>query len=116
MTNLTQAEIGEAEQSLGHKLPELYRKLLAEVGYGILNPEAELYHPAKVWELYEPFFDEPEQLFDPYFPIGNNPRTQELWIIDADAERAASIWHETVPEDWPEEEWLPYEQWRQKYL
>ena len=116
MTKLDQNEIDQAEQSLGHKLPGLYHKLLVEIGYGILNPEAEVYHPAEVWELYEPFFEEPEQLFNPYFPFGNNPQTQEIWIIDGDGKRAASIWHETVPEDWPEEEWLTYEQWLQKYL
>ena len=116
MIKLTQTNVDEAEKSLGHKLPDLYRKLLMEVGYGILNQATEIYHPAEIRELYEPFFEDPEQLFYPYFPFGNNPQSQELWIINADTKLAASIWHETVPEDWPEEEWIPYEQWLQQYL
>jgi hypothetical protein len=26
------------------------------------------------------------------------------------------FWHETVPDDWPDEEWLPYEQWIINFL
>ena len=36
-------------------------------------------------------------------------------MIDAKSEMAASIWHETVPDDWPDEEWLSYEDWIMKY-
>ena len=116
MQQLTMSEIQEIEHSIGHELPGMYRKLLVMEGYGKISPELEIYNPAEIRELYEPFFDDQEQLFNPYFPFGNNLRTQEIWIIDASAEVAASIWHETVPEDWPEEEWLSYDQWIIKYL
>jgi hypothetical protein len=55
-------------------------------------------------------------LFHPYFPFGCNNGKQELWVIDAAAERAASIWHETHPADWPEEEWLDYHEWIIRFL
>jgi hypothetical protein len=113
---LTNAEIDDIERTLGHTLPGLYRKLLVELGYGGFGLAAEIYHPSRVRELYEPFFDDPTQLFHPYFPFGCQNKKQEMWVIDASAERAASIWHETVPDDWAEEEWLPYEQWIEEYL
>ena len=116
MTTLTIGEISDIERAIGHELPGLYRRLLVEEGYGQFGPDAEIYHPGEVWDLYAPFFDDPEQLFNPYFPFGCQNRKQELWIIDALAERAASIWHETVPEDWPEEEWLTYDRWVQEHL
>jgi hypothetical protein len=86
------------------------------MGPGALGREAEIYHPLAVRELYEPFFDDPRQLFNPYFPFGCQNTKQEMWIIDASIEKAASIWHETVPDDWPEEEWLDYETWIARYL
>jgi hypothetical protein len=69
-----------------------------------------------VRELYEPFFDNPAHLFAPYFPFGCDNRLQKLWIIDAVADRAASIWHETVSDDWPDEQWMPCDEWRRHYL
>ena len=66
--------------------------------------------------LYEPFFDDPAQIFAPYFPFGCNDYDQELWVIDADKERAATIYHETVPDDWPAEDWLSYDDWLGQYL
>jgi hypothetical protein len=102
----------------------LYRKLLVEVGFGSYgqrsdsksNTTKELYHPAAVRGLYEHFFDDPAILFHPYFPFGCNNGEQELWVIDATAERAASIWHETVPDDWSEEKWLDYDEWVAKFI
>lgn len=116
MTRLGNAEIDAIERALGCRLPGLYCKLLVEEGYGPLGDSAEIYHPAEVRKLYEPFFDDPARLFDPYFPFGCQNATQELWVIDASTERAASISHETVPDDWPGEEWLPYERWIQECL
>jgi hypothetical protein len=61
-------------------------------------------------------FDDPAQLFSSYFPFGCNNATQEMWIIDGARELAASIWHETVPESWPEEQWLSYAEWVKENL
>jgi hypothetical protein len=94
----------------------LYRRLLIEIGYGSVGDVAEIYHPSAVQEMYETFFDDPAQLFQLYFPFGCRNSKQEVWVIDAAVERAASIWHETVPDDWPDEEWLPYDQWVRTYL
>lgn len=115
MPTMTHAEIDAAEAAIGVRLPTLYRQLLAALGDG-RNGDHEIYHPGAVRELYESFFDDPTQLFAPYFPFGCDNWLQELWIIDAEAERAASIWHETVPDDWPEETWLPFDDWRLRYL
>lgn len=115
MPTLTLAEIDATEAEIGARLPSFYRQLLVEVGHG-QNGDWEIYHPIAVRELYEPFFDDPAQLFNPYFPFGCNNHLQELWIIDASAGRAASIGHETVPEDWSEEKWLTFDDWRKQYL
>jgi hypothetical protein len=104
MTALTSAQIDAIEAAVGIRL-----RLLMEFGPGPVGGAAEIYHPSSVRDLCEPFFDDPAQLFDPYFPFGCQNRNQELWVIDAAAERAASIWHETVPDDWPDEQWLPYD-------
>jgi hypothetical protein len=88
---------------------------LTAVGYG-RHGNCEIYHPTAVRGLYEPFFDNPAELFAPYFPFGCDNLRQDLWIIDAAAERATSVWHETVPDDWREERWLPYDEWQRKYI
>jgi hypothetical protein len=115
MPLMTPAEIDAAEAEIGVRLPGLYRELLAEVGHG-RRGDCEIYHPSAVRALYEPFFDDPAQLFAPYFPFGCDNGLQELWVIDGAAARAASIWHETVPDDWPEEQWLPYDEWRRQHF
>ena len=89
MQQLTMGEIGEVERVIGHNLPGLYRRLLTAEGYGWVGQDAEIYHPATVWERYASFFDDPTQIFHPYFPFGEQSRKQELWIIDSAAERAA---------------------------
>lgn len=116
MSAMSNMEIDQVEQSLGVTLPGLYRRLLTELGPGRVGSSAELYDPLLVRELYEPFFDDPSALFLPYFPFGCNNGEQQVWVIDAAAERAASIWHETVPDDWPDEEWLEYDEWARRYL
>jgi hypothetical protein len=124
MDKLTNQEITEVEKTLGLPLPGLYRKLLIEIGFGRYgqrsdcksNTTKELYHPEAVRGLYAPLFNDPSALFHPYFPFGCNNHTQELWVIDSAAERAASIWHEAVADDWPEEEWLGYDKWVARFL
>jgi hypothetical protein len=116
MPTLTNIEIDLVERNFGVTLPGLYRKLLVGVGFGRVGTYCEIYNPADVRDLYEPFFDNPQQLFDPYFPFGCNNRTQDMWIINAATERAASIWHEMVPDDWSDEEWLEYDLWVERYL
>lgn len=106
----TPAEIDAVQAALGRDIPALYRRLLTERGHG-REGDIEIYHPLRIRALYEPFFDDPSQLFSAYFPFGCNNRTQEIWIIDLRSGKAASIWHETVPEDWPEEEWHTCEVW-----
>jgi hypothetical protein len=112
---MTQAEIDAAEAAIGVRFPSFYRQLLSEVGHR-RRGDCEIYHPAGIRVLYEPFFDNPAQLCAPYFPFGCDNRLQEIWVIDGAAERAASSWHETVPDDWAEEQWLPYGEWRRQYL
>ena len=116
MSTLSNAEINAIERTLNIKLPGLYRKLLVEVGCGLVGVDAEIYHPLNVRDLYEAFFDDPGQLFSPYFPFGCQKRQQVMWIIDAARELAATIWHETVPDDWPEEPWLEYDEWIRVFL
>jgi hypothetical protein len=116
MPPLTNPEIEDIEHTLGHELPGLYHRLLFELGPGPIGNAGKIYHPLAVRELYEPFFDDPSQLFHPYFPFGCDNKAQELWVIDASIEQAASIWHETVPDAWPDEEWLPYDSWIERYL
>jgi hypothetical protein len=121
---LTNSEVTRAEGRLGIALPGLYRKLLVEIGHGIYgqkkecpsNTTKEIYHPESVRKLYEAFFEDQSALFSPYFPFGCDNEKQELWIIDATREKAASIWHETHPDDWSEERWMSYEDWVAAYL
>jgi hypothetical protein len=116
MQPLTNQQIDEVEESLGVALPGLYRKILVEIGHGLFISGNQIYHPSEIAELYKPLFDDPRQLFAPYFPIGCDNRSQELWIIDAGREMAASISHETLPDDWIAEDWLSYDEWVCKYL
>jgi hypothetical protein len=115
MATMTPSELDAAEAALGVPLPAFYRQLLAEVGHGA-HGRCELYHPAGIRDLYEPFFDNPADLFAPYFPIGCDNARQEVWVIDTNTGRVASIWHETVPEDWAEESWLDCAEWRSRYF
>jgi len=111
-------KIDRIEKTHNFTLPGLYRKLLIEMGFGEfgVDKSKDIYHPSEIRELYESFFDDPEELFNIYFPFGCDNETQELWIIDVKQEKAASIWHETVPEDWEDESWLTYENWVINFL
>ena len=115
MTLLNNAEIDSIEQEIGHALPGIYRKLLIEEGFGSFDTR-EIYDPRRVSEIYEYHFEEPNDLFNCYFPFGCDNDTQVLWIVSVERDRAAAIWHETHPEDYVDEEWLPYEDWIAKYL
>ncbi|MCY2990900.1 MAG: hypothetical protein NTY19_23945 [Planctomycetota bacterium] len=116
MSTLTTAEIDGIELCLGFRLPGLYLRLLQERGFGRFGAAAEIYHPLDVRELYEAYFDDPTKLFNPYFPFGCQTVKQVLWVIDGSIEKAATIGHEIVADDWGQEEWLPYETWVERYL
>lgn len=110
MQTLTNVAIDEIESELGFGLPRLYRKLLVEIGHGEFG-DIEIYHPQEIHKLYEFHFDNPADLFSVYFPFGCNNRTQEICLINLLKDAAANVWHETHPESYPDERWLPYEQW-----
>jgi len=114
MQTLSNREIDQVEKALEIELPRFYRKLLIEIGFGESDLDNELYHPSKIFELYEFKFDNEELLFKKYFPFGCNNPKQELWIIDIELDRACSIDHETHEDDWPFEQWLEYETWLEK--
>ncbi|WP_395750925.1 hypothetical protein [Prosthecobacter sp.] len=116
MTTISNPEIDLIQSRMRVTIPGLYRKLLVELGYGRIDEDHEIYHPEQIREAWESFFDEPSDLFTIYFPFGFSPRLQEMWIIRPQDERVASIWHETVPDDWDEEKWLTYEDWIAKYF
>jgi hypothetical protein len=124
MTRLSTESVTQIERQLGIVLPPLYRTILIERGFGsygqrancALNTTREIYHPESVTELYGSFFDDPSMLYAPYFPFGCNNETQDLWIIDAARGLAASICHETVPDDWPDAEWISYDNWLARFF
>jgi hypothetical protein len=116
MPTLTNPQIDEIEQKLGVALPGLYRKLLFEEGYGDIGDAAEIYDPTTISERCQSFFDDPSRVFHPYLPFGCHNRRQELWVIDASAERAASVGLRSRADDWPGEEWLEYDEWVTRYL
>ncbi|MBX7210024.1 MAG: SMI1/KNR4 family protein [Verrucomicrobiaceae bacterium] len=124
MQQLSKTALGEIETNLSVSLPSLYRHLLTRIGHGVfgqnagsaLNTTKEIYHPAAIKGLYETFFNDPDMLFARYLPFGCDNQTQELWIIDVSQQMAASIWHETVPDDWADESWLQFDAWERRYL
>ncbi|MCB1634308.1 MAG: hypothetical protein KDI37_14140 [Xanthomonadales bacterium] len=115
LTRLSNPEISTVAVMLGHELPGLYRKLLIEEGFGKAG-DVRIYHPAEIEDIYKHHFDDPEELFRRWFPFGCNERLHEIWVVDPITETAASIWHETNPDDYDDEEWLSYEDWICRYL
>ena len=89
---------------LGVTISTLYQRLLQEIGLGTLRSGSEIYYPLAVRELYQPFFDNVVMLFQPCFPLCCDNQWQEIWVIDADQKIAVPIGHETVPDEWPEDE------------
>ena len=92
------------ESELGVTISTLYQRLLQEIGPGTLRSGSEIYYPLAVRELYQPFFDNVVMLFQPCFPLCCDNQWQEIWVIDADQKIAVPIGHETVPDEWPEDE------------
>lgn len=112
MKRMTEAELGAIEERMGVQLPALYRQLLLEKGHGVFGESKEVYHPEMVEELYEPFFEDADLLFAPFFPFGCDNHKQEVWVIDAARGMVASISHETHPDDWQQEIWMPCLEWK----
>ena len=110
MKQLSNSELDAIESQFPVRLPGLYRKLLVEIGAGN-DRDVEIYPPLEIEEMYRFHFEDPRQLFNIYFPIGCSNRSQEIWLIRIEDDCIASIWHETHPDDYPEERWLSYEQW-----
>ena len=115
MTQLENAEISAIEGELGHKLPGLYRKLLVEEGFGIVDGR-EIYDPRQIAVTYRRHFPNQEELFKRYFPIGCDHNRKELWMVLVDDEKAASISHKTSTDDYTSATWLSYEDWVSKRL
>ena len=111
MKRLSNTEIDKSEEAIGVKLPRFYRKLLLEEGFGERNDNKVIYHPSEIAELYEYKFDDEELLYNKYFPIGCNNKTQELYIIDIENDKMSNIFHETHEDYWSDEKWLDYEKW-----
>ncbi len=120
LTVLTSAEIDAIESRLQVRLPSLYRDLLAQKGYGLFgqepdvkwNTSKEIYHPESIAELYRDLFDDPSVLLSRYFPFGCDNDRQEVWVIDNINEKIANISHETHPDDWCDESWFDYGDWK----
>ncbi len=110
INRLSDSQIDTCEQHLGYSIPTLYRRLLTDIGPG-RQGDGELYHPEEIATLYAHHFEAPDQLFRVYCPFGCNHRTQDIWLIRIQDLAVAAIGHETHPDDYPEEVWLPFEQW-----
>ena len=110
LTPLTNAEIDRLEEALGQQIPGLYRKLLVEEGFGS-SGDLRIHHPSEIAQIYKYHFDDPADLYTRWFPFGCNERLQEIWLIDPQTETAASIWHETNPDDYEEEQWVSFDDW-----
>lgn len=110
MHHFSNPELDTIENEMAYVLPGLYRKLLVEIGSGE-HDDIEIYDPLQIKALYQFHFEDSEELFNKYFPFGCNNRTQEIWLIRMGDESVASIWHETHPDDYPDEHWVAYEEW-----
>jgi hypothetical protein len=108
MTSANELHAFETEH--GVRIPSRLSAFLINRGPGIYG-EVEIHAPQDVLLRYHDFFDNPRDLITRYFPFGCNNRTQEMWVLDLSRSVAcvAKIWHETVPDDWAEEEWVPFE-------
>lgn len=111
MTPLTSTEISSCEFAITHSLPGVYRDLLQRVGHGATDSGLIVYHPSEIYELYRHHFESAGELYLRYFPIGCDEAEQTIWLVDVASGRVASIWHETHPDDYPEEDWLEPDDW-----
>ena len=106
------ADIAALEASLGHPLPDVYRDLLTSVGFGRLDDGRTVYHPNEIADLYAHHFEGDDDLFNLYFPIGCDESEQTIWLVDVSLGKVATIYHDTHPDDYSDENWLPPQQWR----
>ena len=88
-------------------LPPALREFLHAKGAGTYG-NVKIYQPEQVDGLYREFFDDPSELFTVYLPFGERTHEQEMLIYRITDNTYASIWHETVPDAWSEEDWLPF--------
>ena len=110
MKKLSPPELDALEARLQHRIPAPYRRLLTDTGAGE-HGDVQVYHPLEIEAAYQHHFEEPDELFNTYFPFGCNQRSKEIWLIRVADGRAAAIWYETHPESYPDERWLDWAQW-----
>ena len=117
MTILNAHQIADFEAEVGHKFPTVYKQLLETIGYGSdAKNRYIVYKPTQIAADYEHHFEDAADLFNKYFPIGCNELKQEIWLADMETGMVASIWHETHPDDYPDEEWLTSDIWLHAYF
>lgn len=75
MKPLTPLELDALEARLQRPIPAAYRELLTHTGAGE-HGDVQVYHPLEIEEAYQYHFEEPEELFNTYFPFGCNQRSQ----------------------------------------
>jgi hypothetical protein len=107
MRTYTLEELTAFESQNDVALPQPLRHFLLSHGAGA-HRNAMIYEPEKVQPLYAEFFDDPSELFRTYLPFGEHTAEQVMLVYRITDGKYASIWHETVPEDWPEEEWSSF--------
>lgn len=108
---MSEERIREVEKQLGHTLPKFYRTLLSRFGHGRIAGPERIADPLEILAAYEFHFENPADLFTKYFPFGSDESDQTIWLIDMDTQLIATIWHETHPDDYPEEDWLSAGAW-----
>lgn len=111
-TVIEPADIPALEASLGHPLPDAYRDLLTSFGFGRLDDGRTVYHPSEIADLYSHHFEGDDDLFNCYFPIGCDESEQTIWLVDVASGNVATIYHDTHPDDYPDEDWMVQRQWR----
>ena len=107
MTVLSNRQLDDFEMAKKTKIPEALRVFLTTEGPGTYD-NLEIYDPDQVEEQYGPFFDDPADLFSVYLPFGDLKLQQELLIFRVTDNMWARIWHEYIPEMWPEQDWQPF--------
>jgi hypothetical protein len=83
-------------------------------GHGDHDAGSTIYHPLEIAEPYEFHFENDCDLFGRHFPIGCHQREQTIWLVDVGTGRVASIYHETHPDDYADEEWLDAQEWKRQ--
>lgn len=121
---MEQGEIDCISEDMGIVFPALYEKALREIGDGYFFSEPdsdgkqplEIYHPKSIQNLYEHHFDDPEDLFNRYLPFGCDNHRQDIWIIDITTSKVATIYHEILPNEWEQEDWVDFDTWWSKTI